>query len=269
MKVSCLIASYNQGDTLRRAIESVLMQETDFEYQIVVVDDGSTDESPDIIYEYAKEHDNMDVLLLDSNGGMMNTYRLMFGMAHGDYITLCDGDDEWISKNRLQRYADFMDRHPSVGFCTSRVLTQYNGIRTDTSLPSAEAMRRMTFDNFLVGNAQIHAQAFFIRRSVFLKYVDFEMFAKRYSLWDYPIILTLINHTKFHQLPIYTAVFHKSDESTTMTRSRARRLKYILGQYNIKASFIMKYGRKPKTLARITYKFARDMYSIAFARWYK
>ena len=267
MKATCIIASYNQGDTLRRAIESVLMQQTDFDYQIVIVDDASCDDSPDIIWEYAEDNDNIDPLLLSENGGIMNTYRIAFGMAHGDYLFWCESSDYWTDPHKMQKQVSFMEANKDVGVCTHRVMTEICGDMIDRSLPSAEANARISFDSLLRGNAYLYAQSYCVRRDTFKKWIDFDMFSRRFAVWDYPMVLELVRRTRFHQLPDYCGVFVIDGESFTHTFSRQKRLRLILIYNRIRLYFILKYGCKPSILAYVIYKFAWDITSIIFRRW--
>ena len=135
-------------------------------------------------------------------------------------------------------------------------------------MPSASYVNsNMSFDSLLRGNAYIHAQSYMIRKSDFDKYIDFDMFVKKFALWDYPTILELIKHTKFHCLPFYSAVNVINEESVTHTKNRIRRAKYIKEQYKIKWHYIKKYGCKISTMVYLIYRILRHIYSIVSKRW--
>ena len=125
----------------------------------------------------------------------------------------------------------------------------------------------MSFDTLLKGKANIHAQSYLIRKSDFDKYVDFDSFVNRFNTWDYPIVLELIQHARFHCLDFYSAVHVINDESVTHTRSRIKRFKYIWGNYKIKLYYIHKYGCKLSTKFYLIYRAIRHIYSIGAKRW--
>jgi len=126
----------------------------------------------------------------------------------------------------------------------------------------------MNFDSLLKGNAYIHTQSYLLRKSDFIKYIDFDEVMK-FDLWDYPIVLELIKHTKYHCLDFYSAVFVKNIESVSNTKGRLKRAKYLSGLYKIKIYFILKYGCKKSTILYLIYRATRDFYSLLFLRWNK
>lgn len=196
--------------------------------------------------------------------GMMKTYQEAFSRCTGDYIAFCDGDDYWIGLYKLCRQVEYMEDHCDCGLCITKV---YNNTR-EGLMPSATYVNEnMSFDSLLMGNAYINAQSYLLRKSDFDKYIDFDMFVKKFALWDYPIVLELIKHVKFHCLPFYSAVNVINDESVTHTKSRVKRIKYLKDQYKVKWYYIRKYGCKFSTIFYLIYRAIRHIYSIIFRRW--
>lgn len=108
-KVSVVILSYNQEKYIEKAIQSVLMQKTDFPFEILLGDDCSTDGTEKIVHAYS---DKIHIYCREHNiGGTKNHYDLLM-RTKGEYITILEGDDYWIGENRLQVLADFLDLHP-------------------------------------------------------------------------------------------------------------------------------------------------------------
>ena len=110
-KVSVIIPVYNKGKFLRECLDSVFNQTLD-SIQVVIVDDGSTDNSPQIIDEYKKIHKNLKVIT-QSNKGVIAARIAGYENAVGDYIGWVDADDfiektmyEKLFKNALKSDAD-------------------------------------------------------------------------------------------------------------------------------------------------------------------
>ncbi len=116
VKVSVLMFVYNHAAYLRRAIESVLAQRTDFPYEIIIHDDASTDGSADIIRSYAKRYPDRIIPILQSKNQMSRGVSIVdeyiMPRVRGTYIAHCEGDDYWTDPRKLARQASFLDAHP-------------------------------------------------------------------------------------------------------------------------------------------------------------
>lgn len=93
MSISVIIPAYNAALTLPRCLDSVLAQQTDG-LEIVVVDDGSTDETPQILDAYARAHDNIKVCS-QPNRGQAAARNEALRHATGEWILFLDADDYW------------------------------------------------------------------------------------------------------------------------------------------------------------------------------
>ncbi len=125
MKVSVSIVTYQQHDTVRQAVESALMQETSFPYEIVVGDDASSDGTRVELEALRQRHpDRVRLVLAERNHadfGLTNL-RSTLDAAHGEYVAFLDGDDYWTAADKLQRQADLLDASPDCTICAHRVL---------------------------------------------------------------------------------------------------------------------------------------------------
>lgn len=114
VSVSCI--TYNHGKYLREALEGFLMQDCDFKYEILIHDDASTDDTPDIIREYEKKYPNIIKPILQRENQYSRGIRNISGVfnfprASGKYIAMCEGDDFWTDPKKLRLQAEYMERH--------------------------------------------------------------------------------------------------------------------------------------------------------------
>ncbi|NNC50937.1 MAG: glycosyltransferase [Flaviramulus sp.] len=111
IKVSIFMLTYNQEQFISQAIDSILMQITNFNYQLVIGEDCSTDSTRFICESYAKRHPIKVKLLpaLNSNIGLIDNYFRTIKACDGEFIAICDGDDYWIDNNKLQKQVDFLE----------------------------------------------------------------------------------------------------------------------------------------------------------------
>lgn len=257
--ISIIITSYNHADTISKAIDSVLCQQGDFNLEVIVIDDGSTDGSIKLL---TTKYAGRVILYCNPHCGMMPSFIFGLMLSKGEFIAFCDCDDWWTTPDKLAMQLRYMRLNPDCGLCVTKAQTLYKGVFHGMGYPN------INFDTLLRGGANIHAHTYFVRRETLFKYMDFDQYRK-FSVWDYPIVLELIHHCKFHCIDAYTAIYNRSEESFTRTNSRKRRFKYLLGNYKIRLFFIRKYGCRVSTAFYFIYKITRDLYSIIFKRWTK
>lgn len=101
--VSVVLTSFNQARYLRDAIESVLAQ-TSQSYELILVDNGSTDDSPAIMREY-EEKPRVRLLLFESNGPITQRFNTAVDVAKGEFVTFLFSDDYFLPR-KLQRQVD-------------------------------------------------------------------------------------------------------------------------------------------------------------------
>lgn len=107
--LTVVITCYNQQATIAQAIESVLMQETDFPFNIFISDDASTDDTPHIVQEYSQRYpEQIQCRLRDNNVGISCNWFEALIHTKSEYITTLEGDDYWTSSHKLQRQIDFL-----------------------------------------------------------------------------------------------------------------------------------------------------------------
>ena len=127
-KVSVLITTYNHVDHISKCLDSILEQECDFDFEIVLGEDGSNDGTQEICKEYAKQFPDVirlgirdqkkKVYLYGRATGKYNLLKVM-QEGKGDYFAFCDGDDNWTDKKQLQKQVDFMTANQSFSFCST------------------------------------------------------------------------------------------------------------------------------------------------------
>ena len=117
--VSVSLITFNQEKYISECIESILAQKTNFEFEIVIGDDGSTDNTKSIIKKYETEHSNIVFIDRQSNIGLQLNILDVFNNCRGKYIALLEGDDFWINENKLQLQLqfDFLELNKDCSVC--------------------------------------------------------------------------------------------------------------------------------------------------------
>ncbi len=120
MKVSVCMITYGHEKYISQAIEGVLMQECNFEIELVIFNDCSPDNTDEIIQSIIKKHERgswIKYVKHNQNIGMMANFLLAVGACNGDYIALCEGDDYWIDPLKLQKQTSFLASNSQFSLC--------------------------------------------------------------------------------------------------------------------------------------------------------
>lgn len=114
-KATIIILTYNQEKTISRAIDSVLRQNCDCGYEILIADDGSSDGTRRICEDYSIKYPGIIRLMPKvPNKGIVDNYFDALLEARGEYVGDCAGDDEWLDTGRLQRQIKALDKDTSL-----------------------------------------------------------------------------------------------------------------------------------------------------------
>ena len=139
--INCI--TYNQHDYIRQALDSFLMQKTNFRFIISVHDDASTDGTQDIVSEYANKYPDLIKATLEKE----NQYskhdgsfrRIIDSLLQGKYIAFCEGDDYWTDPYKLQKQVDFLEANPDYSMCFHNAIMHYeNNIVPDRKFANIE-----------------------------------------------------------------------------------------------------------------------------------
>lgn len=136
--VSICTTTYNHEKYISEALDSFLMQETNFSFEIIVRDDASTDSTAEIIRKYEQKYPNIIKPIYESENGYSKGVKplpITINKAKGKYIAICEGDDYWIDTKKLQIQKDFLDdnkeyviSYTSVeAFDENRIIKSYIG----------------------------------------------------------------------------------------------------------------------------------------------
>jgi len=145
-RVSVLMAVYNEEAYLVEAVNSVLKQSFK-DYEIVIIDDGSTDVTRKIAKEFAEKHENIKVLWHDRNKYRAAALNYGLTVARGEFVAFLDGDDIYL-KDKLAEQVKFMDDNKDIGLVYSDMKRLYpNGETEDVkSLKIVRDLREVLKD---------------------------------------------------------------------------------------------------------------------------
>lgn len=128
ISVSVVIPVYNSEEYLRKCLDEVVKQSINkSKLEVILIDDGSTDSSPEICDEYAEKYSYINVFHIE-NGGVSNARNIGIEKSNGKYIMFLDSDD-WLHRKSIQRIVDFFDKHyDEIDIMTYTEMIYKNGV---------------------------------------------------------------------------------------------------------------------------------------------
>jgi glycosyltransferase involved in cell wall biosynthesis len=209
MKASVLISTYNQEGLIAQTIESVLAQITDFEYEIVIGEDCSTDGTRAVVCGYRDRYpDRIRVLAREQNLGLMRNFRETFLQCRGEYVACLDGDDYWTSSNKLQRQVGFLDAHPDYSICFHNAMMVWEDGSQEPTLHSPPGRRPTYYLEELLTHDFISTSAAVVRTHLVRRFPDWY---ETLPVPDWPFFVLHAMHGKIGYLDEDWAVYRQHD----------------------------------------------------------
>lgn len=122
--VSIITLTYNHEPYIRECLDGILMQQTSFKFELLIHDDASTDNTANIIREYAAKYPNIIKPIYQTENQYSQKVPIgctyLYPRAQGKYIALCEGDDYWTDPLKLQKQVDFLEANPEYVMCSHR-----------------------------------------------------------------------------------------------------------------------------------------------------
>lgn len=171
-KVSVCCITYNHENFIRQTLDGFVMQETDFPFEVIIHDDASTDKTADIIREYeAKYPDIIKPVYQAENQysqGVHFSNKFVFPRVQAEYVAICEGDDYWTDKTKLQKQVEFLDSHPDFSICFHPVVVRYeDGSVPDSFYPKPDfiegehlQVEYLLFANYIQNNSVMYRWRF-------------------------------------------------------------------------------------------------------------
>ena len=137
--ISVLVITYNQELFIKRCLESILSQKVNAELEILIGDDASTDNTPKILLDYYRKYpDNIKLVLRKQNIGASANIVDLLKKAKGDYIAFCEGDDFWISEDKLALQMQVLKDNRFIGVTHNVLLV--------SELEKEESIQRLNWE---------------------------------------------------------------------------------------------------------------------------
>jgi glycosyltransferase involved in cell wall biosynthesis len=112
--LSICMLTYNHEKWIGKAIEGVLMQKTNFNFELIIGEDCSNDRTREIVLSYSRMHPQIIRTIFNKNNlGLAKNFSQILTICKGKYIAICEGDDFWTNPHKLQYQVDFLEENPN------------------------------------------------------------------------------------------------------------------------------------------------------------
>lgn len=204
VKISVAVITYNQETTIAQTLDSILCQQGDFDLELVIGEDCSTDNTWQICNDYAERYLDIVRLLPNTrNLGIMANYARVIQVCTGDFISDIAGDDYYSDNHALEKQMTYMQDHPNVGVMAANGYRYYvlrdkkvPGLNTPTE-EGEDSAKQFFFSQNYRGGVYFVPVGMMYRASI-MQYIDFdEIIRRNLPVEDYPMQAILSQHTHF------------------------------------------------------------------------
>ncbi len=236
--VSVMMITYNHAPFIAQAIEGVLMQKTNFPFELIIGEDCSTDGTREIVFEYQKKHQDI-IRVITSNknvGAMKNSSRTMKA-GRGKYIAYCEGDDYWQSPDKMQKQVDYLESHPECGL----VYSSYDVYHIESNKMIKDFIRYKKWEmpksasiNDIIENRGgrslgILTCAVMIRRTLCNQIIESDPFIHqndKFPMGDTQLWAEVATKAQLHYIPESLSTHNIMEESATRSKDIKKRLRF-------------------------------------------
>ena len=217
-KVSIWCITYNHEQYISEALDGILMQKTNFDYEIVVGEDKSRDNTRSMLLAYKEKHpDKIKLLLHDENIGMTANVIATLEACTGEYIALCEGDDYWTDPLKLQKQVDFLDDNKDYSLCFHDVIKRNdeNGRQVVTSYSnniSSVDIKDLALDSSYIFTPSV------VFRSFDFKCLINDQF-KESKVCDYFIFMYALRYGKGYMMKEVMSVYREASSSSVWSKN--------------------------------------------------
>lgn len=255
--VSVAMITYNHEKYIAQAIESILIQKVDFEYEIIIGEDCSSDKTRKIVDKYKNMYpDIVKPIFRDNNIGSMKNSIETLNACKGKYIAVLEGDDYWTDENKLQMQVDYLEKNNDYSCCVHLVQIYDCKLNLDIGVFPSENFDTIVnleqcLDEYLRNERFLHASSYIFRNFFKDEMNNYEEFLlKCGNIGDLSIIFLIADKGKIKLLNKIMSCYRymSSDEAYSSGDMRGNINQIIKNLHTINEFFNYKHEEKIKKI---------------------
>lgn len=236
LAIRCL--TYNHEPYIRQCLEGFVMQKTDFSFIAIVHDDASTDNTADIIREYAEKYPDIIKPIYETENqyskhdGSLGRIMNAAIPENVKYVAMCEGDDYWTDPLKLQKQVDFLESNPEFGMVYGKVHTW---LQEENKFGKSFGKKAHTFEELVRYNT-IPTLTVVLKYNLQQQYLDeIDPVTKNWKMGDYPMWLYISKVSKIGFIDEYLGTYRINTVSASHFKDRIGRLKFQMSALEIAA----------------------------------
>lgn len=242
--VSIRTSTYNHGPYIKQCIEGILMQKTNFAFEYIIGEDFSTDETREIVFDYARKYPNIiRVITAEYNVGSKANGRRCINACRGKYMALCEGDDYWTDPLKLQKQVDFLEGHPEYTMCFHAAILKWEKKEHPDSLfynvEGREYSGPEIFKRWIVATASVVFKASVLHSDIYKKVQQ----DKRFLYGDNPLFLSAAKLGRIYGMKDVMSVYRKHEGGAVFFHNIERELKANINDIAVYEVFGKEYKK--------------------------
>lgn len=247
-KIDIILATYNGGKYLKQQLDSILNQ-TYNNFKLIISDDASTDETIDILKEYKKKDNRIEVYYQEKNLGYVQNFEFLLKKVENDIFMLCDQDDIWLKEKIEKSYLNLKSKNVDLIHCDLKVIDNALNIIHKSRWDYFQLRKKINYDDLRTEYLYncITGCTIMAKKS-FLKYILPLPKKSKYLIHDYWLALVISLKGKIGHIDEPLILYRQHDNNqigTTKTSLKMNDFDDVRNLFiNVKLELFEEYLRK-------------------------
>ena len=260
---SVIIVTYLHEEYVAKCIEGIVAQKTEFPIEVIIGTDRSPDRTDDIVREYSNRYPEIiRPIFREHNIGATANFLDTYRYVRGKYLSICEGDDEWIDDSKLQQQVAILEKDSDTVLVFSDVDLNYVGsgkqvtnLANRLGIDSYPSDSDGWFEGILLRKIAVFTPTICARTECWTAATDeIRDVLKDAPMGDTPILLALAKRGKFAYLPKSTALMNRLPESLSRSKSYMKRAQFTLGSIGMQLAIANKYSYSSAEFSKLLSK---------------
>lgn len=243
IKVSVYCLVFNHEKNLRKCLDGFVNQKTNFKYEVIVHDDCSTDDSQEIIKEYQQKYPELIIPILQTENQYSKRCNILeifiYPRLRGKYVAICEGDDYWCDKYKLQYQFDYMEKHPECSLCVhNTIIHDLGGRKKDSTFNSWNTIHELTEREIFFG-WNVHTSSYFERKEC----LNEPEWALNYWSGDYRKLVFARSQGKVICLPQIMSVYNFGNMNGATMKNVYAPIDELIKKIRARKDFLIEFNK--------------------------